>query len=119
MSVHDSILIIEDSHDLRVNLRQQLEDTGWSVTTVANARDGLKILRTGFSPSSIILDINLPIMSGDQFLEEKNKCPSLKKIPVILISGDWYANDLFREVPFLLKPFSKEDLMTALEASSC
>ena len=64
-----SILLIEDDHDNRVALRMALEECGYQVQTAANGCLGLQILDRGVRPGVSILDMMMPIMDGEEFLE--------------------------------------------------
>ncbi len=105
MNAKRSILVIEDNHDMRVCLRQQLEEQGFKVVSVANGKDALKLISSGLRPDSIVLDLEMPIMSGYQFLKEKTKFPGLDETPVTVISGDIPA-DSVDDYDFFAKPFN-------------
>lgn len=103
MSVKKSILVIEDNHDMRVCLRQELEDQGYRVTSATNGQDALKLIWAGYRPDSIVLDLHMPIMTGYQFLHEKDLIPDLNQTPVTLISGD-IPDEEVGEYDFFSKP---------------
>lgn len=100
-----SILVIEDNHDMRVSLRQELEEQGFRVISVANGKDAMKLLTTGLRPDSIVVDLHMPIMSGYQFLREKKKIHALDETPVTVISGDLPGSSV-EMYDFFAKPFN-------------
>ena len=62
-----SILIVEDTLSLRVLLGMKLESAGWRVAWAGTAEEGLqKVQAEGFD--AVLSDINLPGMTGDQFV---------------------------------------------------
>ena len=75
----------------------------------------LEFLKTGNDlPSLIVLDMNMPKMSGQECLEIIKKDPALKQIPVIIFStaGESKTFNLAYEAgahKYLLKPFAVED----------
>jgi CheY-like chemotaxis protein len=75
----------------------------------------LEFLKTGSDlPSLIVLDMNMPKMSGQECLEIIKKDPTLKHIPVIIFStaGESKTFNLAYEAgahKYLLKPFGVED----------
>jgi CheY-like chemotaxis protein len=82
------ILIIDDDHDLRVLLRHVLEQMDFSVRTVTNGKDALENLsKYPKLPELIILDLQMPIMNGNEFLSLKNNNERLKNIPVLIVSS--------------------------------
>lgn len=103
MSAKKSILVIEDNHDMRVCLRQELEDQGYRVTSATNGQDALKLILSGYRPDSIVLDLQMPIMTGYQFLHEKELIHDLDKTPITLISGD-IPDEAVEDYDFFSKP---------------
>ena len=63
------ILIIEDEHLIREGLRQFLEWEGYPVITASNGRLGLELLRQHKGASLIVVDLQMPVMTGEQFIE--------------------------------------------------
>lgn len=62
------VLVVEDDKLLRRNLCAYLEDEGFKVTAAGSAEEGLKIL-TATRLNAAIVDIRLPGMDGDTFIE--------------------------------------------------
>lgn len=82
-----TILVVEDDHNIRVSLRQALEAHGYYVFSAANGVDGLAMLMRIKRPTVILLDWLLPLMGGKEFLQAKMKDENLANIPVIVISA--------------------------------
>lgn len=83
----NTVLVIDDDHDIRVSLRDALESEGYYVFSAANGIDGMAMLTRIKAPCVILLDQNMPLMNGDQFLEIKNADEKLASIPVIVMSA--------------------------------
>jgi CheY-like chemotaxis protein len=81
-----SVLIIEDDEDVRELQRAILESEGFEVRTARNGRDGLLAMRER-RPSVIVLDLMMPVMDGLTFLQERNKLPDARWIPVVCVSA--------------------------------
>ncbi|XOB40177.1 MAG: response regulator [Candidatus Nealsonbacteria bacterium] len=80
------ILLIEDE-DIMINLlEKKLTQEGYDVTVTKNGEEGLKSMRE-IKPDIILLDLVMPKMGGFEVMEEMNKDPELKKIPIIIISN--------------------------------
>jgi len=110
-------LVIEDDDKAADLLRLQLESSGFRVVRVATAESALELARQE-TPDVITLDIQLPGMSGWDFLVQVKNEPRLGVIPVVIVS---IAADRIRGISLgaaqvLQKPISREDLMGALDA---
>ena len=81
------LLIVEDDEDIRETLRDAFEDQGYMVRCAANGREGLEILRD-FRPCVIILDLIMPVMTGDAMYAEMQADPELASLPVIISTSD-------------------------------
>lgn len=85
------ILIVEDNdvdfHIAEIMLKKVLEKV-----TINRCRNGeeafsyLHNLKTSF-PDFILLDIDMPIMNGKEFLKVKSQNESFKEIPVVVLSS--------------------------------
>ena len=84
---------------------------GWTTLTASNGSEALSCLRGRDHPSAILLDHDMPIMTGPELLTALRADPLLAAIPVICMSGhDWpEAGRLF-----LAKPFEPSALFALL-----
>jgi len=80
------ILLIEDSRFLRIAIERLLTKEGYSVTGVADGREGLKAARTSH-PALILLNMMLPGLDGTGVLKALKQDASTAQIPVIVLTG--------------------------------
>ena len=80
------ILIIEDEEILLDLLREKLRALGFKVFTASDGEAGFAAIRE-IKPDLVLLDIVMPKMGGFEVMEEMQKDPSIKDIPVIIISN--------------------------------
>ena len=109
-----SVLIIEDDHATRVALRSALEDDGYFVYSAPNGFDALSILNRIEPPFLILLDQNMPLMSGDEFLTVKQRNPEWKTIPVVTISGFPDQTTQMGAIEFMEKPLNLGQLLATV-----
>ena len=65
------VLVVEDDRDVCDAIRESLEDAGYRVCAASNGADALALLRDlGAMPDLILLDLMMPVMDGERFLEE-------------------------------------------------
>lgn len=81
-----NILVVEDDKFLADAYRNILELKGFNVELSYNGQEGLNHLDK-HQPDLILLDINMPVIDGVEFLERIKTNSKLKKIPVLLITG--------------------------------
>ena len=80
------VLIIEDEPIIMDILQKKIKNAGYDVFIARNGAEGLKTIRD-LRPDIILLDIIMPMMSGLEVMEEIQKDPELKTIPVIVVSN--------------------------------
>lgn len=81
------ILIVEDDSSISEAICMGLEFEGYSVLEAGNGAIALQKLVPDHLPSVIFLDLNMPVMDGQQFLAELKKVPPFSKIPVVLLTA--------------------------------
>lgn len=86
---HFRVLFVDDEPSIREIAEQVLESEGYEVLTAANGVDGLQALSKSL-PDVIISDLNMPQMSGFEFLAVVRK--RFPHIATIAISGEHITN---------------------------
>jgi two-component system response regulator MprA len=73
---------------MRESLTEALEHDGYSVASAQNGSHALSYLRTSPRPDLILLDLQMPVMSGLEFRKEQLQHAELASIPVAVLSAD-------------------------------
>ena len=115
-------LIIDDSPAMRQFICRSLTLSGLNFIECAEAGNGqeaLELLRQR-SVDVILCDVNMPMMDGEQLLEEIERDTRLRQIPILVVSADATAPRVQRMLGlgaqgYLLKPFSPELLRDELK----
>ncbi|WP_105386415.1 response regulator [Neorhizobium alkalisoli] len=82
-----TILCIDDEHDIRQLLVEEMEDAGFSTLQAANGQEGLDLLVSKW-PDLVICDISMPVMSGHELLAEiQVNYPDLADTPFIMLTA--------------------------------
>lgn len=81
-----TILIIEDSRVQALALKNVLEDAGLTVLCAADGHQGLA-LADAQQPDAIILDLEMPGMSGFEVCRELKANPTTASIPVLILTS--------------------------------
>lgn len=117
----DVVLVIDDEEHIRDTLRRFLCDLGYTVLEAGNALDARNLLEEKqFHVNIILLDLVMPEVSGEDFLEwVKAVAPT---IPVVIISGNRTDDVLVRclargAADFVDKPFQIDQLQRVIKKS--
>ena len=81
------LLVVDDDANNRDVLARTLEKKGYTVAQAADGAEALRILSEDESIETILLDILMPGMNGWETLQRLKAEPTLKNLPVIMISG--------------------------------
>jgi CheY-like chemotaxis protein len=108
-----SILIVDDDADTRSLLGASLTEQGFIVYAARDGRHALQILERISPPALILVDYNMPVMNGKQFLAAKRRDPRLQAIPVVVLSAwtrEWTSARM-DVIEVLSKPVDLERLL--------
>jgi CheY-like chemotaxis protein len=109
------ILVVDDDDDVREVLCDVLQATGLPAIGARNGREALAFLRQVPIPDVclVLLDLMMPVMSGHEFLAEKQADPRLSAIPVVVMSARW-DEAASVTLPFLRKPVDLDVLLSVI-----
>jgi CheY-like chemotaxis protein len=110
--------VIEDDAASRDAFCALIQITGHEAIGVENGEEALTFLRSHPAPNAIVLDMRMPVMDGWEFRQIQCEDPSLKDIPVLVIS----AEDKFKALAlasgvagYIDKPIDPDELLRALD----
>jgi len=116
------ILVVDDSELIHNMYRLILKKyDGCTLVKAMNGREGLDQLAVEEGIELILLDINMPVMNGLQFLEAVKKKAEYAHIPVIIISTEGREDDTLRGLSlgargYIVKPFKSAMLHGLIES---
>jgi two-component system chemotaxis response regulator CheY len=114
-----NILLVEDSKAIRSMIRVSLEESGgFYVVEAGNGFEALKTLPTRRF-DLIITDINMPDINGLELIGFVKSNPAYRDIPLVIVSTEKTEEDVKRGLAlgasgYVVKPFTKPDLMAAV-----
>ena len=110
------IVVVDDSHETRVTLRETLEDEGYSVATACTGREALALLRSPARPRLALVDLMMPIMDGWELTRAVRADRDLESLPLILITAT-EPDAAVRALAdgFLKKPLAIDALLELVE----
>jgi len=90
------------------------------VVEAANGLEAIERLAQDNDFDLIVLDINMPVMNGIQFMEKLKEKNMLRHIPIIVVSTEGKEEDTVRAMKlgawgYIQKPFKSEELYSLIE----
>ncbi|GAB5495204.1 MAG: response regulator [Phycisphaerales bacterium] len=112
-----NLLIVDDSPILRAAIKKVVKLAGLEedrIFEAGNGKEALEIMSTVWV-DLVLLDLNMPVMNGEEFAEELRKQDDLKDAAVVVVSTESNEDRLNRmrdlgAIEVLHKPFEPEDL---------
>ncbi|PLZ11232.1 hybrid sensor histidine kinase/response regulator [Fischerella thermalis] len=115
-----TILIVDDSINVRRFLALTLEKGGYLVEQAKDGQDALEKLQSGLKVQAVICDIEMPRIDGYGFLGRVKSNNEFKNIPVAMLTSR--SSDKHRQLAMQLgarayfsKPYNEQELLRTLE----
>jgi len=111
------VVIAEDEALIRLDLKEMLEEEGYVVTGEAGDGRTAVDLAASLRPDLVILDIKMPILDGISAAEQ---ITAMRLTPVVILTA-FSQRDLVERardagaMAYVVKPFTKADLVPAIE----
>ena len=119
------VLLIEDDLIDVKTVQRATKDLGlnYRIVYVKNGQEALDYLtdkKTKY-PHFILLDINMPIMNGIEFLEKRKEIKALSLIPVVVLTTSKYDADRLKCFKanisgYMVKPVDYQDFVKVMKA---
>ena len=110
------VFLMEDEPNISFVVETILTSEGHNVTAENNGIAGLATLARSSKPDIVLLDLNLPGLSGREIAKKMKATPEWKDIPIIIMSGcmdfskDFPPKDCYEAV--LTKPFDIMEMVS-------
>jgi two-component system chemotaxis response regulator CheY len=113
-----TIFVVDDSAVMVSSVKQTLEMAGYKVETARDGLEALNRVKAGLKPDLVITDINMPNMSGIDFI--KNVRPILRFTPILALTTESQAakRDEAKKLGatgWLVKPVAGPDLLKVVK----
>lgn len=113
-----TILVIDDEKEICGLIKDLLEPEGFKIFAAYNGEEGLEVLKK-MIPDLIILDMNMPKMSGVEFYSKFAKPnDGSPTIPILVLTGRGNMKSMFEGLEvngFLAKPFKAAELIEVVK----
>jgi DNA-binding response OmpR family regulator len=115
------VLVVEDEQDIAALIKHTLERSGdAAVETVGRGDEALRIIAAD-QPDLVILDLNLPVLSGDEICRALRQRTETAQLPVIMLTARTSESDRVAGLDlgaddYVTKPFSLRELGARVRA---
>jgi len=116
------VWIVDDDEEMSRAVGLMLNLLDFDTTSFLTVRSAVQSLLTGKMPDLIILDINLPEVSGLDMLEFLRRRPEWKNLPIVMLSSESADSIVDRALElgadsYVMKPVTIEELEKAMATS--
>jgi chemosensory pili system protein ChpA (sensor histidine kinase/response regulator) len=115
-SQKDTILVVDDSINVRRFLALALEKAGYLVEQAKDGQDAVEKLLGGCKVEAVICDIEMPRLDGYGFLARIKSDPVLRRLPIAMLTSR--SGDKHRQLAMTLgaaayfsKPYNERELL--------
>lgn len=112
-------LVMDDSVAARFMIGKILKEIGFSFVEAADGSEGLKQLYGNPDLDLVLIDWNMPVMTGIEFIREARKNPPKKLPKLVVVTTETEMTKVVEAIEcgadeYVMKPFSKEMLVDKL-----
>ena len=116
-----SIVIVEDDEDIADSIRYNLEREGFRVRVAATGEDALNLILDR-PPNLILLDLNLPHMSGFEMCRRLRAEAMTARVPILILTARTDESDKVLGLnigadDYITKPFGMRELVARVNAA--
>lgn len=112
-------IVIDDSSAMRRILRRLLEQIGFDVVEAEQGQQGLDRLAEHPGPDIVLVDWNMPVMDGLEFVKKVRANPEYQNLKLMMVTTETEPQRMARALmsgvdEFVMKPFTQEILLDKL-----
>ena len=121
-SARARVLVVEDERDIADLIKHALERGGDIDVEIASSGDAALKAAAAQPPDLILLDLNLPVISGLEVCRLLRGRPATKHVPIIMLTARTSENDRVTGLDvgaddYVTKPFSTRELAARVRAA--
>ena len=113
------VWVVDDDEEMNRAIGLMLKVLDCEVTSFHNARSAAQKLLSGKAPQLLILDINMPEISGLDLLEFMRRRTEWKELPIVILSSEAADSMVDKALQlgadaYIMKPVTIEELEKAM-----
>lgn len=112
-------LVIDDSRTIRSILGKKLTQLGFKVSEAENGKVGLEVLRSTPSISLAMVDWNMPVMNGLEFVKSARAEAEWNNVTIVMVTTETETSQMLAALDagandYIMKPFTDEIIVERL-----
>lgn len=113
------ILIVDDKLEFR-RLTKTILSSNYQVESAENGVEALSLMQNGYIPDLIVSDLMMPVLGGQDFVEQIKATGAFKDIPIIILSSIDKSDEKIKLIKlgvddYLEKPYNPAELVARIE----
>ncbi len=112
-------LVIDDSRAMRSILKRIMVEVGFTVAEAGNGQEALDVMSAGFIPSICLIDWNMPVMDGLEFVTLVRSQPQWRGVTLMMVTTESEHGQIVRALAagaheYVIKPFTPDAILDKL-----
>lgn len=112
-------MVVDDSRAMRMILRKTLTELSYEVSEAENGQHALEVLKANEQPCLILVDWNMPIMNGLEFVKAVRSDSRYASTNMIMVTTETELEHMSQALEaganeYVMKPFTKDAIAEKL-----
>ncbi|HEV7755046.1 MAG TPA: response regulator [Mycobacteriales bacterium] len=112
-------LVVDDSRAMRMVLRRIVSGLGFDVVEAGNGQEALDAVDAGPIPDIALVDWNMPVMDGLEFVTNVRSRPELRGVTLMMVTTESEHGQIVRALAagaheYVIKPFTPDAIAEKL-----
>ena len=113
-------LVVDDSRAMRLVLKRIMNEVGFEVSEAGDGSEALKRLKELDGVDLMLVDWNMPVMDGLEFVRAVREDQSYDEVPVMMVTTEDGMDKIVEALEaganeYVMKPFTSETIIEKLE----
>ena len=114
------VLIVDDSRAVRLMIGRIMAELGFETADAGDGREALAVLRAGPVPAVALVDWNMPVMNGLEFVEAVRADRAYDEMRLMMVTTESETSQVVKALgagadEYVMKPFTRDILRDKLE----
>jgi diguanylate cyclase (GGDEF)-like protein len=120
-AVKSRVLVADDDSSTRTLIDMALQEAGYDCVVAADGRSALELARAT-RPDLVVLDVGMPLMTGDEVHRELRRDPRTRYIPVVFVTAKRTTAEVAARLrngadDYIAKPFDIDELVARIASA--